>query len=255
MKKVLIIGRPEGASELLWANKINLLDAVKSFAEDMNEAAKAIINLGAEPLAFTPVASYHIYPTMHFPYLDKRIKIVSDKDIYEMIDEINAVVLIGMTAKAGTLHAFMDSSYNWVGFHDYIINDKVCGEIGLYKTYFSHFGTPIAFVTGDEAACKEAESELKGVKTLTVKQATCRNKAVKIEGAKERIAAICEEALLNFPIRKKEERVPLTIKIVYNRTEFCDDSVRWHRNTVERIDDRTLQKTINEVKYIYDLIF
>ena len=97
-----------------------------------------------------------------------------------MMEEIHSVVLVGVTAKAGTMNAFMDSSFNLIGYHDLYINEKPCGEIGICKTYFSYFGKPIAFVMGDEAVCKEAESELNGVKTLAVKKAVGKNKAIKI---------------------------------------------------------------------------
>lgn len=253
MKKVLIIARPEGASDLLWANSINLEKGFKSLAADINQAAKAAFDFGAEVMTFTPVASYHIYNWLHLPYLDKRIKSVSEKEIYDNIADISAVVLIGMTAKAGTMNAFMDGTYNGVAWHDYFLNGVLCGEIGIYKAYFSHFGVPIVFASGDIAACKEAEEEINGIKTVAVKKAICRNRAEKILGATDKFYSVLIDALKNPPAVSDKIQLPAVVRITLNRTEFCDDCLRWF-SFLKRIDARTLEKHIENIKTIYDLI-
>ncbi len=254
MKKVLIVARPEGASGLTWANKINLETGFKSLAEDVNEVAKAVREMGFTPITFTPEAAFHIYNWLHVPYLDKDIKQISAKDVYQQISDIYAVVLVGMTAKAGTLNAFMDSTYNLVAWHDYYLNGQLMGEIGMYKNYFANFNVPIIFASGDVAACAEAEKELVGIKTVAVKKAKNRSVASYIQGSKEKLYSVCLEALKN-PIKVSEKPTfPLTKKIVLNRTEFCADSVRWFPDGVNRIDGRTIEYELNELKYFTDLV-
>ena len=81
MRKVLIVGRIEGSSELFWANKINSIDAMKSFAEDVNQVANVIVNLGFEPIV--SLATNLAYQKWHLPFFDKRTKIVSNVEIYQ----------------------------------------------------------------------------------------------------------------------------------------------------------------------------
>ena len=241
MSKVLIIAKPDGASGLTWANKMDLEEGIASIAEDVNEVARAVADCGYQPLAFTPGEPYH------HPFLDKNIKTVSVAELVASLPEISCVVLVGMVAKAGTLNAFMDGSINMVGFRDYFINGRDCGIIGMYKTYFSQYNIPIVFVSGDEAACKEAEEEMEGVKTVAVKRAVCRNRAIQIEGAKQRLYEVCVQALKTEHTPCEPLPLPITVRVVYTRTEYCADAVRWCGNSVTRIDARTLERRIEKI--------
>jgi len=87
------------------------------------------------------------------------------------LDEtVDAFMCPGHHAKAGTPNAFMPhtSSLEWLDFR---INGQSVGEIGLEACYAGHFGVPLTFVQGDEAACREAEEQFPGVVTAAVKRA------------------------------------------------------------------------------------
>lgn len=253
MKKILIVARPEGASGLTWANKINLEVGYKSLASDVNEVARAIRDSGYIPVTYTPIAACHIYNWLHVPFLDD-VKQLSEEELYAQMNEIFAVVLVGVTAKAGTLNAFMDATYNPVGWHDYYLNGKCIGEIGMYKNYFANFNVPIIFSCGDVASCLEAEQEMQGIKTVALKKAKCCNVATYIEGSKEKLYGTVLEAIKN-PIKVSEKPTfPLTKRIVLTRTEYCADSVRWFPDGVNRIDGRTVEYKLDELKYFTDLV-
>ena len=246
MKKVLIVARVEGVAGLTWANKHLTVEGDMAFAEEINTAAKAIKNCNFQPITYAPAGT-----SAHLKYLDEGIASVTPNDIYQQIGDIHAVVLVGMPAKSGTQNAFMDGTFNHVGWRDYAINGRVCGEIAMLKTYFSHFQIPIVFVSGDVAACQEAKEEIVGVKTVATKRATCRNKAVPIEGAKEQIYETCLQSLQEEIAPSKPLDLPIRIKISYTRTEYCTDAAtRWYRASATRIDARSLEKTIEDITTI-----
>ena len=249
MNKVLIIVREEGNAGLTWANKLHLIDSSKATAWEVNEVARAIRDFGCEPLAYTSTCDGSNY---HGEYLSQDIQVVGADKIYEMISEISAVVMVGTVAKAGTQSAYMDGTFNHVGWRDYAINERFCGEIGLYKTYFSHFNIPIVFVSGDVAACNEAEEEISGVKTLAVKSASCRNKATVIEGEKERFYEACLDALKSNIEASQPIETPISVKIYFTRTEYCADAMRWYRSSAVRLDARTVEKKIEKITSLKD---
>lgn len=243
MKKVLIVARVEGVAGLTWSNKHLTVEANKALAEEINDVARAIKDSGFAPITYCSAGT-----SAHLQYLDEGITSVNPNGIYEQIGDIHAVVLVGVPAKSGTLNAFMDGTFNHVGWRDYAINGRICGEIAMLKTYFSHFQIPIVFASGDVAACKEAEEEIVGVKTVATKVATCRNKAVKIEGAKEKIYETCLQALKEPCASSEPLALPIHITIYYTRTEYCTDAyTRWYRTTANRLDGRSLEKKIENI--------
>ena len=69
----------------------------------------------------------------------------------------DAAIIVGMHAMAGTPDGVLahTASYNtWVECR---INDQPVGETAILAALCSHHGCPIVMVTGDEAACREAE--------------------------------------------------------------------------------------------------
>ena len=59
--------------------------------------------------------------------------------------------MFGLFAQGGTAQAFLPhtSSLAWLDFR---INGQSVGEIGLEACYAGHWGVPLVFVQGDEAA-------------------------------------------------------------------------------------------------------
>ena len=54
------------------------------------------------------------------------------------------------------------------------INDREFGEIALNAALCGHFGVPVIMISGDQAACDEAQEMLGAVETAVVKRATGR---------------------------------------------------------------------------------
>jgi D-amino peptidase len=77
---------------------------------------------------------------------------------WQGLDEtVHAVAMIGQHAMAGTLNAFLDHTQIPKELCSYRINGVECGEMSQLACYASGFGVPLAYVSGDEALCAEAQ--------------------------------------------------------------------------------------------------
>jgi hypothetical protein len=85
-----------------------------------------------------------------------------------------AALLVGYHARAGAGPGVLN--HTWVGkeLHDLRLNGEPVGEIALVAMVAEHFGVPIALVTGDGVACREARARLRDVRTMDVKRSVDR---------------------------------------------------------------------------------
>ncbi len=72
----------------------------------------------------------------------------------------DAVLLVGMHARAGTPDGVMCHTISTVTWRNLWFNEDLVGEIGINAALCGHFDCPVALVTGDVAACREAQEIL-----------------------------------------------------------------------------------------------
>jgi D-amino peptidase len=162
-------------------------------------------------------------------------------------ESVDGFMCPGHHAKAGTPNAFMPhtSSLEWLDFR---INGQSVGEIGLEACYAGHFGVPLVFVQGDEAACLEAETQFPGVVTAAVKRAEGEWLALGLspEEARRLTASRVTEAVTR--LRRGEapapykSSLPMTVTIRMATTQGAEKAAQ--RPTVDRLDDYTIQGTV-----------
>lgn len=92
-------------------------------------------------------------------------------------DTFDGAMLVGYHAMAGTPQAIRDHTYSSQSFAAIALNGRPIGEIGLDSLLLGLYGVPVLLVTGDEAACREAEREIAAVSTYSVKRAWGRHSA------------------------------------------------------------------------------
>jgi D-amino peptidase len=85
-----------------------------------------------------------------------------------------AALLVGYHARAGAGPGVLN--HTWVGkeLHEVRLNGEPAGEIALVAMVADHYGVPIALVTGDDMACREADTRLPDVRTVPVKRSVDR---------------------------------------------------------------------------------
>ena len=129
-------------------------------------------------------------------------------------------------------------------------------EPSLHATLCGKFGVPVVAVIGDEAACRQAKEYMPGCYTCEVKKATQRNIAVTDPNAYQKMRKIIVSAIENYksvPLYKVSE--PITVEQTFYRTDFCESAIKAQTAPFERVDARTLKKTVSAITDYADLKF
>lgn len=187
--------------------------------------------------------------------LDRRAEGYSSDDYVKhyKIERYDALMQVGAHAMAGTENAFLDHTQSSSLFFEFRINGVPVGEQAQIALVHGHFGTPYVMVSGDAAACREAEAMVPGIATACVKEAEGRNKAkcLPLEEATERIRQAAMEGVRRCKeIAPCVPQLPAKMELTYTRNDHCD---RFMRPDLER-HGRTVTKTVEKIEGFLDLI-
>ena len=188
--------------------------------------------------------------------LDPRAVQIHMDDMPDIMPKAGAVMQIGLHAMAGTAEAFLDHTQSSASIHNYYFNDTRIGELMQDGVYAGAFGVPCVTVSGDRAACAEAEHFFPGVCTAVVKTTKVRNTAecLPVPEAQKRIYEAAKAGFENrLSIKPYIMPIPFTVTVEYNRSDYCDNTLNW-RKDVERLDARTLRIVKNQIKTYWDVM-
>ncbi len=160
--------------------------------------------------------------------LDPRIRLISGGgsplSMMHGIDEsFDAVALIGYHASAAT-SATLSHTYTgkvWAAK----LNSRLVGEISINAAVAGYFGVPVAMVTGDSVACREALSNLGAVETVAVKEpitrfsANCLHPVVAREKIKMAAAGVLERLHEFEPFTLEP---PIEVELTFNHSGLAD---------------------------------
>ncbi len=226
--------------------------ACERLMKDLNAAIRAAFDAGADAVSvFDGHGPGGFVPEL----LDVRAKWEKNYDI-SVFDGCEAFVIIGAHAKAGTANAFLDhtqSSQNWFS---YTVNGTEYGETAQDAAYAGTVGIPVVALSGDAAACMEAEALIPGIMTAAVKTATGRFSADCIP-SEEALARIYHAvytgirsrgtiAPFSFPL-------PAEIRVTYTSTDRCEKALT-NNPALRRTDGRTVAKTVTKIQSFFDLL-
>lgn len=190
-----------------------------------------------------------------------RLDEVDPRAVYELptgesmmpaLDEtFDAVCLLGHHAKAGTHKGFLEHTVSSRAWFRFAINGTEVGEIAIEAAYAAHFGVPVAMVSGDAACCDEAAETLGPIESAVVKWGLSRQRArcLGTDVAHDRIRDAASRALGRLDeLAPYRPALPATCELTYMRCEFADE--RAARGDVQRVDGRTVRKTIQSLDEI-----
>lgn len=158
-------------------------------------------------------------------------------------DTFDAVLLLGFHAMAGTPNAVLDHTQSSVSWMNFWVNDIRMGEIGQMALVAGHYGVPVVFCSGDEAACAEACELLGEVVTVPVKKGFGRTKAAMRPPSETReliaqgVAAGCQLAA-TAKVKPYRLSLPLTVRIEFQKTVYAEP---YERRGARRVDGRTIE--------------
>ena len=110
----------------------------------------------------------------------------------------DAVLLVGMHAKAGTADGVLSHTISTVLWRHLWFNGQAVGEVGVNAAACGYYNAPVLLVTGDEAVCRESTELLgEGLTTVAVKKGLSRYAARQIppERARQMIEDGARQAL------------------------------------------------------------
>ncbi len=160
----------------------------------------------------------------------------------------DAALLVGMHARAGTGDGVLNHTVSGSEWHNLSFNGTLVGETGINAALCGTWGCPVVLVTGDTAACREAE-ELLGANLVTVpvKQGLGRFSArhVAPRRARELIEEGARRALRDVKaVAPYDPGRPCQIEVEYIRTNLAQQ-LR-HRQGVEVLDGRRVVSRADE---------
>lgn len=187
---------------------------------EVNSVIRGVYDAGAS--AVTVADAHNVGLNLIPEDLDERATLVmgSPRPL-SMVDGIDATYaaafFVGYHAMAGTMNASIVHTFTG-RVQQVRLNGLKIGEIGLNAALAGAYGVPVTFVAGDAAACREAETLLPGVRTVTVKESIGAYAAVCPHPAKvrEAIYVAAYETASNPPMVKPlafSGEVELTVRL------------------------------------------
>lgn len=171
--------------------------------------------------------------------------------------EIDAFMIVGQHAMAGTINGFLDHTQSSATWYNYYINGRKCGELAQVAAFGGIYNIPVVMVSGDEAACVEAKQFFGDVACAVVKYGRGRNQARFVE-AEEALKLIHDAALdgmgLAGKIKPFKPLLPVELKLEFCRADFCEEYLGKCPDA-ERLDARTIRRVVTAPKEHADFLF
>jgi D-amino peptidase len=168
---------------------------------------------------------------------------------------VDAAFFVGYHAHMSTPLAVLAHTWSSAKVSNVWLNGRMVGEIGLNASMCGHYGAPVLMITGDLAACQEANEWIQGIETVPVKIASGRQAAecLPLQVAHQRIEETAERAVRNYlngtaPAPLQTER-PVKIIIEFLNTLLADTASINPGFT--RLDGRRVEVTGEDVPTAY----
>ena len=251
--KLYIVTDLEGCSGVVREGQLHgdspaVVRANRTLATETNAAVDAAYAAGAEEIV---ILHGHTSPDeLDLELYDARPKHALGVDLLATLDDsFGAVGFVGQHAFSSS-GGVLEHTYDMRNYNRVTLNGRTVGEIGFIAAVAGDLGpaggagVPVAFLSGDDAACREVEELCPGVATAAVKRGISRNAAVSLhpKAAAELIASTVKDGLARVKeIKPFVVDGPVELVVEYNSCAPAE------RNTlvpgVERAGPRAVKYT------------
>jgi D-amino peptidase len=216
--------------------------------EDVNAAVRGAFDAGATDVVVND-AHGPMRNILH-DQLDPRARLIKGggkrMGMLEGLDSgFDAALCVGYHSRAGASgvlsHSFMGHE-----IEDMWLDDRPVGEIGMVHATAAALGVPVLMLTGDDAACDEAQKWDGSVQTVTVKNARHRFAAelVPVREARDLIESAARDVIGACDGQRREPvRVPDPVTLA---VRWQSASVAAHLQAIPGVrarDSRTVETT------------
>jgi D-amino peptidase len=234
-------------------------DAKRLLTGEINAAIDGLLTAGAtEVLVFDghgPGAVH--YQTLHDRATLLHGRPVAPRAVWQpIVADFDVCIMIGQHAMAGDRFGNLNHTQSSREIASYTLNGEAIGEIAQFALWNGAFGTPLIYLSGDDAACAEASALIPRITTTSVKRGLGRNSAisVSITESHRRLRAGAEEALRRH---LAEPLPPHTMPgpFVLDKRFFHTDAADLHEAAMpglERLDSLTVRYRAERIE---DVIF
>lgn len=195
--------------------------ARRQAALEINAAAKALFELGAEKVALWD--NHGGGKNIDKCDLDPRIDLLdvdNKKPRMYFGGEYDCVCYFGYHAMEGTLGGVLAHTMNSKDNQYFKLNGKYIGEIDMDAYIAAYHGIPSCFFAGGDIACSQAARAVEGIVTVVTKTELSRNEAIfrdneeLLDDIKKGIAKAMESDIAAYPLE-----YPATMEKAYKRME------------------------------------
>jgi D-amino peptidase len=222
----------------------------KLLTQEVNAAIEGALELGAEEIL---VVDGHGPGAVNIEELNSEAKLLAGRPLlipWGLEKGFDAAFIVGQHAMAGVEKAHLSHTESHTAIQNVWINRMKVGEIAIVAAVAGHFNTPVVLVTGDKAACLEAEALIPRVETVAVKEGVSHGAAISVTPTKAR-KMIKESA--KAALMKVKDTIPYKVKTPIELTvEFTEES----KSSAEllskkpystRVDTRTIKIEGNNI--------
>ena len=261
MRSVYVMTDLEGVAGVVsfvqqtYADGIYFEDAKKLLTAEVSAAVEGLLEAGVEDIL---VCDGHGPGGIRFEELHPRARLqrgwLPSRDIQDAIlAEYDGCAMIGQHAMAGTPTGNLNHTQNSRSVDYYKLNGKPIGEIAQFALYEGALGVPMIFLSGDEAACREAEELIPGIKTTPVKRGLGREAAISLSAheSRRRIQSGIREAVERHRAAPIEPLVwpgPFVLEKRYFTSAQADMAAG--APGAERVDGQTVRFRADDVQEI-----
>ncbi|MGI6206998.1 MAG: M55 family metallopeptidase [Anaerolineae bacterium] len=220
---------------------------------EVNAAVDALVAQGITDIL---VGDYHGPGGLSWEHLHPAAKLLHGRPLAprDVIDAVTrqyeVAMIIGQHALAGTVDGTLNHTQSSRAVDYYRLNGRPIGEIAQFALYQGALGQPVIFLSGDEAACREAEELIPGITTVAVKKGLSRQSAISLsqqeahrrirEGVAQAIAKQRDNPLPPFTLPG-----PYELEVRFFHTDTVDGLMR--RPGIERVDSQTVRKRSDNI--------
>ncbi len=153
------------------------------------------------------------------------------------------LAFVGQHSLAGVRRGIMAHSYSSLGIQNMRLNGRPAGEIAMNAAIAGWFGTPVVFLTGDDAATRELVEIAPGAEVVSVKEGLARYACLTMaaEAARAAIREGARRAMQKLgTVKPYRIEGPVTIEVEYTTRNSLPPDAHL-RQGMKAIDDRTIR--------------